>query len=141
VGVAAIGSPTVSERDLTSDEEAVLATNHAFYDAFEARDMDAMSNVWEHSDGVACTHPGWTTLHGWGAVAASWFALFGNGQRLQFIVTGERVRVLGDAGWVACDENILDAGAGGTASALNVFTRSDGQWHVVAHHAGVIAGT
>ena len=51
--------------------------NRGFYDAFEARDLDAMSDVWEHDDTVVCTHPGWRTLHGWGAVAGSWFALFG----------------------------------------------------------------
>ena len=48
------------------DEAAVRAANRAFYDAFEARDLDAMSDVWEHADRVSCTHPGWRTLHGLG---------------------------------------------------------------------------
>ena len=49
-----------------TDETAVLEANRAFYAAFEARDIDAMSDVWEHSDRSACTHPGWPTLRGWG---------------------------------------------------------------------------
>ena len=43
-------------------ETDVKAANAAFYEAFEARDMDAMSEVWEHSDRVVCTHPGWQAL-------------------------------------------------------------------------------
>ena len=46
------------------DLEAVLEANQAFYDAFEAHDIDAMSDLWEHTDRVACTHPGWGTLRG-----------------------------------------------------------------------------
>ena len=75
---------------------AVAAANQAFYEAFEARDLDAMSDVWEHSDRVSCSHPGWGVLRGWGQVAASWMALFQGPQRLQFILTDERVEVEGD---------------------------------------------
>ena len=50
-----------------ADLEAVLEANQAFYEAFEARDIDAMSELWEHTDRVVCTHPGWATLRGWGA--------------------------------------------------------------------------
>lgn len=119
--------------------EEVLAANRAFYDAFEARDLDAMSDVWEHSDRVVCTHPGWGTLAGWQAVVASWFALFTNDQRLQFIVTDERVSTVGDAAWVSCNENVLDLGAGGTVAALNVFVRGPDRWRLVAHHGSVVA--
>ncbi|HEX8803511.1 MAG TPA: nuclear transport factor 2 family protein, partial [Acidimicrobiales bacterium] len=86
------------------DVDAVLAVNRAFYDAFERRDMDAMSDVWEHGDDVVCTHPGWRALHGWGAVAGSWFALFGSSPPIQFILTDERVRVVGDVAWVTVEE-------------------------------------
>ena len=91
--------------------EGVLAANQAFYDAFEARDIDAMSELWEHSDRVVCTHPGWGTLQGWGLIAGSWYRLFGNNEHLQFILTNARAEVEGDIGWVVCDENILGARA------------------------------
>ena len=121
------------------DEDAVRATNRAFYEAFEARDLDAMSQVWEHSDRATCTHPGWATLRGWAQVAASFFALFQNGQRLQFILTEERTEVAGDTAWVCVDENILDTQTGTTVAAVNVFARkSEEQWRMVVHHASVV---
>ncbi|HVF14541.1 MAG TPA: nuclear transport factor 2 family protein [Acidimicrobiales bacterium] len=126
----------------SSDLEGALAANHAFYAAFEARDLDAMSRAWEHSDRVLCTHPGWATLQGWGGVAASFFALFQNAQRLQFILTNEAAEVVGDVAWVAVDENILDTANATTVAALNLFTRdATGEWLMVAHHASAVSAT
>lgn len=121
-----------------ADAEAVLAVNAAFYEAFESRDLDAMSDVWEHSDRVACVHPGWSILMGWGAVSASWFALFDGPQRLQFIVTDERVTVAGDTAWVTCSENLIDAGATQAVAATNVFTRDADGWRLVLHHGSPV---
>ncbi len=86
---------------MTTDREAVQAANTAFYAAFEARDLDAMSKLWEHSDRIVCTHPGWASLRGWGQVAASFFALFQNSQHLQFILTKESAAVAGAVAWVS----------------------------------------
>jgi ketosteroid isomerase-like protein len=127
--------PTASD-----DRDAVLAANEAFYAAFEQRDLDAMSNVWDHADHVVCTHPGWLPRRGWGAVAASWFALFTNGQNLQFILTDEQAATSGDLGWVSCVENILgDGTSGGSVAALNVFVREEAVWKLVAHHGSPVA--
>jgi ketosteroid isomerase-like protein len=117
----------------------VLACQRAFYEAFEARDLDAMSDVWEHSDRASCTHPGWAVLHGWGAIAASWMALFQGPQQLQFILTDERVEVVGDLAWVTVDENVIDVDEGSTVSSLNLFARRDGGWKMVAHHGAAVA--
>jgi len=123
-------------RLVPNDLEALQAANRAFYAAFEARDMDAMSLVWEHSDRIVCTHPGWASLRGWGQVAASFFALFQNSQQLQFILTKETAEVAGEVAWVSVDENILQNTNATTVAALNVFLRDDeGGWRLVAHHA------
>ena len=125
---------------MTTDREAVAAANKAFYAAFEARDLDAMSRVWEHSDRILCTHPGWASLQGWGQVAASFFALFQNAQHLQFILTREAAEVSGDVAWVSVDENILEGPNATTVSALNLFARDDdGGWLMVAHHASPVS--
>lgn len=124
-----------------ADRLAVLAANAAYYDAFERRDFDAISDLWEHSDRVLCTHPGWSTLHGWGAVSASWVALLTNSQRLQFILTNERVGIAGETAWVSIDENVIDGAEGSTVAALNVFVRSAGSrngWRMVVHHASLV---
>lgn len=135
-----------------ADRRAVLAANAAYYEAFEARDLEAMSDAWEHGDRVSCTHPGWQTLRGWGAVAGSWFALFQGPQHLQFVLTGSHVEAVGDVAWVTVDENLLDSGGhapgagegdaavGGTVAALNLFVRGgDGRWRLVAHHGAPVA--
>ena len=135
-----------------ADADAVQAAHRAFYDAFEARDLDAMSSLWEHSDRVVCTHPGWRTLRGWGAVSGSWFALFGGPEPLQFILTNEVVAVDGDTAWVTVDENLINSGGpgpggsgaiGATVAALNLFRRHGGpdgdRWLLVAHHGSPVA--
>lgn len=121
-----------------ADVDAVRSANGAFYDAFEQRDLDAMSDVWEHSDRVACVHPGWSILTGWGAVSASWFALFDGPQRLQFIVTDERIVVVGDLAWVTCNENLIDGGTTQAVAATNVFVRVGGGWRLVHHHGSPV---
>lgn len=120
-------------------EAEVRAANRRYYEAFERRDLDLMSDVWEHSDRVACTHPGWRTLRGWGAVSGSWFAIFGGPQQLQVILTNEAVQVAGDVAWATVDENLLDAEGSGTVAALNLFVRSGDRWRLVAHHGSPVA--
>ncbi|MGE3619715.1 MAG: nuclear transport factor 2 family protein [Acidimicrobiia bacterium] len=127
--------------ELVGELAAVQAANAAFYAAFEARDLDAMSDVWEHSDRIACTHPGWRTLHGWGAVSGSWFALLGGPQHLQFILTAERIHLDGDMAWVTVDENLIGEGMGGTVAALNLFARTGDGWRMVAHHGSPVGPT
>ena len=117
----------------------MLAANRAFYEAFEGQDLDAMSDLWVHDDDVTCVHPGWAALRGWGSVSASWVALFRSSARLQFILTEAHVQVVGDAAWVTLDENILGAASGSTVAAINVFTRIDGRWRLVAHHGSPVA--
>jgi hypothetical protein len=102
-----------------------------------------MSAAWERSERATCTHPGWATLRGWGPIAASFFALFQGPQHLQFVLTEERVEVVGDTAWVVVDENLLGAQGGATVAAMNLFLRSprDGSWRLVCHHGSVVNGT
>jgi hypothetical protein len=120
----------------------VLAANRQFYEAFETRSMDAMSDLWERSERSTCTHPGWATLRGWGPIAASFFALFQNGQ-LQFVLTDERAEVVGDMAWVSVDENLLGDQSGATIAAVNIFVRHEArpdkkEWRLVCHHGSVV---
>lgn len=118
----------------------MLAANQAFYDAFEARDLAAIERAWETSGRVVCTHPGWPTLRGWQQVRASWAAILTGPQRLQFILTGTTVEVLGDTAWVTLEENLLEGGSGGTVAAVNWFVRHPDGWRMVGHHgSGVVA--
>jgi ketosteroid isomerase-like protein len=125
---------------VVDDTEAVLALNRQYYEAFEAKDLDAMSDLWERSDRSLCTHPGWATLEGWGAVASSFFALFQGGQQLQFVLTREKVTVVGDTAWVSLDENLLGDQGGVTVATVNIFLRdpTSHRWRIVCHHGSVV---
>lgn len=121
-------------------DDELVAANAAFYAAFEQRDLDAMSEVWLHEDHVVCTHPGWASLHGWAAVAASWFALFQGDGSMQFILTKVTATVRGDLGWVTVDENLISGAQAQTVAAVNLFERHDGRWKLVLHVGSGIAG-
>ena len=140
---------------VTADEAGVRDANSAFYAALEARDLDAMSDVWEHSDRIVVVHPGWPMLRGWARVAGSWEAIFHNTGYIQFVLTDEEVTIVGDSAWVTLDENILQSAAetetsdelsGSKATSINVFVRGhdsgagDDNWKMVVHHASPVAG-
>jgi ketosteroid isomerase-like protein len=123
------------------DLQSLRAANQRYYEAFEASDLDAMSEVWERSDRALCTHPGWSMLRGWGHIASSFMALFQSPGALQFVLTEDRPVIEGDVGWISLDENLLGDDSGITVSALNLFTRHDGGWRMVAHHGSVVQAT
>jgi ketosteroid isomerase-like protein len=135
----------------TTDVADVLAVHAAFYAAFEARDLDAMAELWERSERAAVVHPGWPLLRGWPKVLTSWEAIFRNTPYIQFVLTGDEVAVVGDVAWVTLDENILqatgspDGGAadtqefsGARVAAVNVFVRVGEGWRMVLHHGSPV---
>ena len=117
---------------------AVIAANQAFYAAHEARDLAAMSRVWEHTDRTVCVHPGWPILRTWPLIERSWAGIFAGPGRNQFILTNENVAITGDLAWVTLEENLVDTGATGTVAATNVYARTDGEWLLVVHHGSPI---
>ena len=109
---------------MTDPVDAVHEANSAFYAALESCDLDAMADLWEHSDRVSVTHPGWPMLRGWAKVAGSWDAIFRNTGYIQFVLTDEQVVVVGDTAWVTLDENILQSAGN---DELSGSTRDRGQ--------------
>ncbi len=110
----------------------------AFYQAFEAKDLDAMMVTWAEDEEIVCVHPGGTRLVGYDAVRQGWEQLFaGNGQlsfRLEQVVMLETV---GLAMQSAVEHVTLDKDAGSTGAAVctNVFLRTPYGWRMVMHHA------
>ena len=119
----------------------VLATNEAFYDAHERRDLNAMSEVWDHTDEVVCTHPGWPILRTWPLVEESWRRIFEGAGRNQFIITNVVAMGGRDVVWVTLDENLMQEAATGTVAATNVFIRTDLGWRIVLHHGSPVMGS
>ena len=119
----------------------VLATNEAFYDAHERRDLNAMSEVWDHTDEVVCIHPGWPILRTWPRVEESWRRIFEGAGRNQFIITNVVAMGGPDVVWVTLDENLMQQAATGTVAATNVFIRTDLGWKIVLHHGSPVMGS
>ena len=118
--------------------ESPEAAEAAFYDAFERRDIDAMTNVWDHDAEVSCVHPGGPRLDDIDVILDSWRAIFEGGQRLRF----ERVGVALTAGAdvaVCCLYEVIRFGERfehqGTVVATNVYRRTERGWRMVVHHA------
>ena len=56
----------------------------AFYQAFEAKDVDAMMATWAEDEELVCIHPGGPRLVGYEAVRAGWEQLFASDTKLTF---------------------------------------------------------
>jgi len=110
----------------------------AFYQAFEARDLDAMMATWAEDEDIVCVHPGGARMVGYDAVRAAWDQLFSNDTRLSFrldqIVVIETV---GLAMQSAVEHVTLgsDGTPRGAAICTNVFLRTPSGWRIVMHHA------
>ncbi len=124
-----------------SDEEAVLAANQRFYDAFAKKDAEAMDALWAKTLPVACIHPGWSVLRGRARVLASWRGILGNDAAPQIRCESPSAHLLGEAAFVICYE-LVRAPDGDHARLLatNVFAREDGEWRMVHHQAGPAPG-
>jgi len=121
----------------TSPQDAALA----FYQAFEARDLDAMMVAWADDEEIVCVHPGGPRMVGYDAVRTAWEQLFSGDTKLTFrldeIVVIETV---GLAMQSAIEHVSTSSGtARGTAVATNVFMRTPSGWRVVCHHASPVA--
>lgn len=131
----------MNQNDFTPAEQTVIAAQERFYAAHEAGDLSAMEAVWEHGDDVACTHPGWPTLHGWSSVRESWRRIFAGLATNQFICTNVSVHVEGNVAWSTVDENLVANGMSGTIAATNVYVRRGDAWKMVNHHGSPVAGS
>jgi short-subunit dehydrogenase/ketosteroid isomerase-like protein len=134
-----VDDPSASPPPAGSDPAGeVEAANAAFYAAHEARDLDAMRQVWGHGDDAVCVHPGWPILRGWEQVEESWRRIFDGPGRNQFILTNESVEVHDRTAWVTVEENLVDRGDTQAIAATNVFIRTTDGWKLVAHHGSPV---
>ena len=118
----------------TSPQDAAIA----FYQAFEAKDVDAMMATWAEDEDIVCVHPGGPRLVGYEAVRAGWEQLFTGETKLSFrldeIVVIETVGLAMQSGV----EHVTvgnDPKPRGAAIATNVFLRTPSGWRIVVHHA------
>ena len=121
----------------TSPQDAALA----FYQAFEARDIDAMMMAWADDEDIVCVHPGGARMVGFEAVRSAWEQLFAGDSKLSFRL--DQVVVLETVGLAmqSAIEHVAtaDGTVRGAAVATNVFLRTPMGWRMVCHHASPVA--
>jgi uncharacterized protein (TIGR02246 family) len=128
---------------MTTERQAILAANDAFYRAFEKKDLEAMSSLWSHGTDCLCVHPGRNALKGWEAIRSSWEKIFLNTRYLEIETEILRVEVSGDLAYVVLIETVLQVVGGrqmqAKSMATNLFERMAQQWYLVHHHGSPIA--
>jgi ketosteroid isomerase-like protein len=118
----------------TTPNDAALA----FYQAFEAKDIDAMMATWAEDEEIVCVHPGGTRLVGYDAVRVGWEQLFAGDTRLAFRLDQiVLIETVGLALQNAIEHVMLgaDGSSRGAAISSNVFMRTPYGWRMVMHHA------
>jgi ketosteroid isomerase-like protein len=109
----------------------------AFYQAFEARDLDAMMATWADDEDIVCVHPGGARHVGYDAVRAAFEQIFASETKLTFRL--EQPVMIETVG-LAMQSVVERLRAGeesprGAAIATNVLMRTPYGWRVVCHHA------
>ena len=118
----------------TSPQDAALA----FYQAFEAKNVDGMMVTWAEDEDIVCVHPGGPRLVGYEAVRIGWEQLFAGDTKLSFRL--EEIVVIETVGLAlqSAIEHVTignDPKPRGAAIATNVFLRTPSGWRLVVHHA------
>jgi ketosteroid isomerase-like protein len=119
-----------------TQRDAVLFANEAFYVAFGARDMAAMTDLWATRAPVTCIHPGWPPLFGRDEVLESWEGIFSGDASPEITCHGAQPHLYGEMATVLCYERIPES----YLIATNVFVREGGLWKIVHHQAGPTQG-
>lgn len=124
---------------IMSDERSqVLATNEAFYRAFEKKDIEAMSAVWSQGTGSRCIHPGRNVIRGWKDIHYSWEQIFKNTSYLEIDTEILTLEVRDTVAYIIVMEKVLQVSGGrrtqAQSIATNIFERMASSWYLVHHH-------
>lgn len=110
----------------------------AFYEALEARNLDAMMEVWAEDEEIVCVHPGGLRLAGYEQVRNSWAQIFGSGQRVKVRLSHEVVLSSLMLAIHSVNENFLVQGEmrpRAPIASTNAYLRTGNGWRMVLHHA------
>lgn len=110
----------------------------AFYDAFEAKDLETMARVWAKSDEITCIHPMSPVLQGREAVLQSWRQIFSSPAKLTFLVHHKQWIETEDLALHVVEQTITEEGQDRQPvppmAATNVYRHSPQGWRMVLHH-------
>ena len=127
---------------MSNERTEVLATNEAFYRAFEKKDIEAMSVIWSQGTGSLCIHPGRNVLRGWREIELSWLQIFRNTKYLEIETEIIAVEIRDNVAYVILIEKLLQIVGGRSVQAqsmaTNIFEQMASTWYLVHHHGSSI---
>ena len=125
-----------------SEQEAVLAANQAFYNAFSQRDIKSMRLVWWQGSTSLCIHPGSRVLTGWESIQSSWESIFKNTDLMEIDVEVVKVEIDQAFAYVVVEETVLQSSQGrklkAQSIATNLFQKMAQKWYLIHHHGSPI---
>jgi len=123
---------------MSNERTEVLATNEAFYRAFEKKDMEAMSLVWSQGTGSCCIHPGRNVLRGWKDIRPSWEIIFKNTNYIEVEIEVIYTEIRDNIAYLIIIEKVLQISIGrrvqAQSIATNIFERMASKWYLIHHH-------
>jgi len=126
----------------SSDKEAIIAVNEAFYRAFSNRDIGSMRLIWWQGATSLCIHPGGKVLMGWESIQASWESIFRNTNSLEIDIEVIKVEIDQAIAYVVVQEIVLQSSRGrkvkAPSLATNIFQKMAQQWYLIHHHGSPI---
>lgn len=125
-----------------TETQQLLATNEAFYRAFEKQNIDSLAEIWSQGSATVCIHPGRDALQGWENIRSSWVKIFKNTNYIEIETEIIRAEVSGNLGYVLLIEKLSQVVRGrkieAIAIATNIFEYMGGQWYLIHHHGSPI---
>lgn len=119
-------------------DTSVDEIEHAFYEALQRGDLEAVMACWADDDDVVCVHPNGQRLVGPAAIRASYAELLANGPLIAQPVDVRlmsfgacTVHSLVEALQVQTDDGALQV----TVQATHVYVRTAQGWRLTLHHA------
>ena len=121
----------------------VMEANGNFYNAFNARDLEAMKKVWSSKENITCVHPGWDPLNGFEPIMKSWKGIFKNSGNMNIEASDISVITSEGLALVSCVEKLYTIATNGVLASevfsTNIFKLEEGSWKMVMHHASPMA--
>lgn len=122
-----------------STEQEVIATNKAFYEAFERMDLDAMGLIWSKEPTATCIHPGRIALRGWDQIRFSWDQIFRNTRQLEVAADIFSTEVRGNIAFIILVENLVqvvpERRMEVQGMVTNVYEYDGSNWFLIHRHA------
>lgn len=115
----------------------------AFYEAFEAANLEAMMELWADDETITCVHPGGKRLVGLDEIRESWQQIFQSSMRLRFRITERRSLTDESIAVHSVEEEIEISGQEGVRAIVattNIYVLTDAGWRIWMHHASNTSG-